>query len=256
MGFITKHTDEGAFEIVDGDGVIYFHVGKSANATYSSAVAASAVVATAQTSGSYGINNVLTQVGGTGTEPTWTVTHVKVMTAVVNAGGTGGTPGAVTITGAGTGSGTGTKFQATGTIGEDGILAGDLVVSVAGDYTVAPTSLSATPVTGGSLTGCTITITLGVKTVALLTAGLMTSVHANPVSTTVSPAGGVGCTLTTTMTFTSPASDSTAGYLTIPTATPASATAAGVAGSIVWDASFIYICTATNVWKKVAISSW
>ncbi|MDP1624116.1 MAG: hypothetical protein Q8M08_17470 [Bacteroidales bacterium] len=38
--------------------------------------------------------------------------------------------------------------------------------------------------------------------------------------------------------------------------TPASATASGNAGDICWDANFIYICTATNTWKRVAISTW
>ena len=42
----------------------------------------------------------------------------------------------------------------------------------------------------------------------------------------------------------------------IPTATPASSSAAGAAGTITWDASYIYICTATNTWKRVAISTW
>lgn len=38
--------------------------------------------------------------------------------------------------------------------------------------------------------------------------------------------------------------------------TPASASATGTTGTIVWDSSYIYICTATNTWKRVAISSW
>ena len=42
----------------------------------------------------------------------------------------------------------------------------------------------------------------------------------------------------------------------IPTHTPASATASGTAGEIAWDASYIYVCTATNTWKRVAISTW
>lgn len=42
----------------------------------------------------------------------------------------------------------------------------------------------------------------------------------------------------------------------IKTGTPASAGATGVAGQIRWDASFIYICTATNTWKRVAIATW
>lgn len=37
---------------------------------------------------------------------------------------------------------------------------------------------------------------------------------------------------------------------------PASATATGTTGEIRIDANFIYICTATNTWKRVAISTW
>ena len=37
---------------------------------------------------------------------------------------------------------------------------------------------------------------------------------------------------------------------------PASATAAGTLGEIRVDASYIYICTATNTWKRSAITSW
>jgi hypothetical protein len=39
-------------------------------------------------------------------------------------------------------------------------------------------------------------------------------------------------------------------------ATPASASATGTTGTISWDASYIYICTATNTWKRVAIATW
>jgi hypothetical protein len=38
--------------------------------------------------------------------------------------------------------------------------------------------------------------------------------------------------------------------------TPASATAGGNAGDICWDADYIYVCTATNTWKRTAISTW
>lgn len=37
---------------------------------------------------------------------------------------------------------------------------------------------------------------------------------------------------------------------------PASASATGVAGTITWDASYVYVCTATNTWKRVGISTW
>lgn len=39
-------------------------------------------------------------------------------------------------------------------------------------------------------------------------------------------------------------------------ATPASSSAAGVTGTLSWDASFIYVCTATNTWKRSAIATW
>jgi hypothetical protein len=44
--------------------------------------------------------------------------------------------------------------------------------------------------------------------------------------------------------------------LKLATSTPASASATGVAGTIAWDAGFIYVCTATNTWERVAIASW
>jgi hypothetical protein len=38
--------------------------------------------------------------------------------------------------------------------------------------------------------------------------------------------------------------------------TPASASATGAAGEICWDANYIYVCTATNTWKRSALSTW
>ena len=40
------------------------------------------------------------------------------------------------------------------------------------------------------------------------------------------------------------------------THTPASAGATGTAGEITWDGSYIYVCTATDTWERVAIASW
>lgn len=37
---------------------------------------------------------------------------------------------------------------------------------------------------------------------------------------------------------------------------PASAAATGVTGSVAVDTGFIYVCTATNTWKRVAIATW
>ena len=38
--------------------------------------------------------------------------------------------------------------------------------------------------------------------------------------------------------------------------TPATAGASGNQGDLCWDADFLYICVATNTWKKVAIATW
>lgn len=38
--------------------------------------------------------------------------------------------------------------------------------------------------------------------------------------------------------------------------TPASAGAAGNAGEVCWDGSYVYICTATNTWRRAAIAAW
>ena len=38
--------------------------------------------------------------------------------------------------------------------------------------------------------------------------------------------------------------------------TPASAGATGDAGTICWDTGYIYVCTATDTWERVAIAGW
>lgn len=38
--------------------------------------------------------------------------------------------------------------------------------------------------------------------------------------------------------------------------TPASAAEACTAGQIAWDASYMYVCTATDTWKRAAIATW
>lgn len=40
------------------------------------------------------------------------------------------------------------------------------------------------------------------------------------------------------------------------TRTPASAGAPGTTGDICWDSSYIYICVATDTWKRAAIATW
>ena len=37
---------------------------------------------------------------------------------------------------------------------------------------------------------------------------------------------------------------------------PSTASSNGTAGTIAYDSNYIYICIATNTWKRVAIGSW
>lgn len=37
---------------------------------------------------------------------------------------------------------------------------------------------------------------------------------------------------------------------------PTSSGAAGAAGTVVWDTSYLYVCTATNTWKRIALSAF
>lgn len=38
--------------------------------------------------------------------------------------------------------------------------------------------------------------------------------------------------------------------------TPAAANATGIQGQICWDSDYVYVCTATNTWKRAAIATW
>ena len=38
--------------------------------------------------------------------------------------------------------------------------------------------------------------------------------------------------------------------------TPSSCTAAGNTGDICWDDKYVYVCVATNIWRRSATSTW
>lgn len=44
--------------------------------------------------------------------------------------------------------------------------------------------------------------------------------------------------------------------INLATSTPSSAGDTGTEGDITWDSSYIYVCVATDTWKRVAISTW
>jgi hypothetical protein len=47
-----------------------------------------------------------------------------------------------------------------------------------------------------------------------------------------------------------------AGIIRLATSTPASATAPGEVGQFAYDSGFLYICTATNTWKRIGVAAW
>jgi len=52
------------------------------------------------------------------------------------------------------------------------------------------------------------------------------------------------------------ASPPLASYQLASTAAPASATATGTAGEVRYDSGYVYICVATNTWKRAALATW
>lgn len=192
--------------------------GGGTNATQATgfAVMKVATVASVATPGTaYSINDVLTVVGGTkAAAATLTVSHLQVVSATVAAGGSGGTNGTQTVTGT---TGTGTKFQASVTIA-GGAITAVLSITVAGDYTVGPTLLTAEPVTGVSLSGATLNIVMGVLTATVTVAGTYTALP--PATAAVTGGTGTGATFTFTFSVASvTVTDVGKNYITAPTIT-------------------------------------
>ena len=122
---------------------------------------------------------------------TLVVSSTQVVSATIAAGGSGGTNGTQTVTGT---TGTGTKFQASVTVAGNAITA-ILSITVGGNYTVNPTTPTAEPVTGASLSGATLNIKLGVKAFSIFAGGTFTANAAGGTFTQASTSGsGTGAT--------------------------------------------------------------
>lgn len=110
-----------------------------------------------------------------GTQTTQAILQVastKVVSATIAAAGTGGTPGAAVVTGT---TGTGTKFTANVTIGAGGDITSVNSIASGGVYTVNPTTLTAEPVTGASLSGAQLSVVMGVNAITITKAGVFTT---------------------------------------------------------------------------------
>jgi hypothetical protein len=123
---------------------------------------------------------------GSGASATLTAVMGVVVAPTITAGGTGGTPGAVTLTGT---DGTGTKYQVAGVISGGGVLTSITGITVAGAYTALPGTLTAGAVSGGSLSGCTLNLS-GSFGVVSYTVSAGSSNHQYAQGTTVTLSGG------------------------------------------------------------------
>lgn len=179
------------------------------------------------------------------------------MTSTGGAQGTGYVVGDVLTDNAATGT-AGTRFSYTVTAVDSAGAIIDMTPSTPGSYTVLPTN--PVTLTGGTGSGATVSPYWTILSITVAGGGTLYSEHALP---TITAVGGVGVKfqnpiLIPVMTASAaPLVLNTGERVIIPTAhTPASASATGTTGTIAWDTSYIYICTATDTWKRAALSTW
>lgn len=122
----------------------------------------------------------------------------KVVSATISAAGSGGTPGSQTVMGT---TGTGTKFTATVTVSGGGAISSVDAIATGGVYTSNPTSLTAEPVTGASLTGAKLSVSMGIQSINIVNAGVFTTTSTTFTQGSTS-GSGAGATFNTA-TFTS-----------------------------------------------------
>jgi hypothetical protein len=95
--------------------------------------------------------------------------------------------------------------------------------------------------------GLTYNASTGTLTATALSGPLTGNVTGNASGTAATVTGAAQAAITSLGTLTS---------LKVATSTPASASATGTAGTIAWDTGYIYVCTATDTWERVAIATW
>jgi hypothetical protein len=115
------------------------------------------------------------------------------------------------------------------------VLAGDTAINVADK------------IRSTAFTGWTVGGTTGTNTVVFTENAIGASVAPSFTDT-----GSTGATATFVVTTAGTNGTWVGHYTTV----PSSATATGVKGQYAVDASYYYICTATNTWKRVAIAAW
>jgi hypothetical protein len=175
----------------------------------------------------YAPGDTITLAGGIAT----TQAQVGVLTTKVTAAqaftGTG-TNGVHTVTGT---SGTGTPFQASVTVSGGNVTAVNSI-TVAGSYTKNPTNLAVEPVTGAGVSGCTLSLQMGVDTFQVTNGGVYTTNAVGGTFTQALSSGhGTGATFQTAVFGISALSVQNAGvYSTLPS-NPAAQSATSGTGS-------------------------
>lgn len=187
---------------------------------------------------------------GAGASATVTQVFVDLVADNLTANVTGNLTGDVTgnVTGAVTGNVTGNLT---------GNVTGDVTGNVTGNITsTGASSFTNADINGGAIDGTVI----GAASAA---AGTFTNITASGTSTLTTVdinAGDIDGTNIGTSTpgaGTFSALVTTGDHVRIDTSqTPASSSASGTAGEIAWDSNYIYVCVATNSWKRVALSTF
>lgn len=162
--------------------------------TVLSTTALSAILLSPGTQG-YAPGDFITLAGGVSTtSAVVTVASTQVLSATIVNAGTGGTNGVQTVTGT---TGIGVKFQASVTIAGNVITAINSI-TVPGNYTGNPATVTNEPVTGGGLTSAALSLKMGVLSISFTNGGVFTSNPVGGLFTQGSTTGsGVGATFQT-----------------------------------------------------------
>jgi hypothetical protein len=187
---------------------------------------------------------------GAGTGATVTQVFVDLVATNVTANLTGDVTGNVTgnVTGAVTGNVSGNLT---------GNVTGDVTGNVTGNITSSGTSsFSNIDANGGAVDG----VVIGANSAA---AGTFTNLTVSGTSTLTTVDINAGDIDGTNIGAATPGAGTFSALATTgdniridTTQTPASSSASGTAGEIAWDTSYIYVCVATNTWKRVALSTF
>lgn len=187
---------------------------------------------------------------GSGASATVTQVFVDLLATAVSANLTGDVTGNVTgnLTGAVTGNVSGNLT---------GNVTGDVTGNVTGNVTsTGASSFSSIDINGGAIDGTVI----GANSAVAATFTNVTATGTSTLTTVDINAGNIDGTnigSTTPGAGTFSALTTTGDHIRIDTSqTPASSSASGTKGEIAYDSDYIYVCVATNSWKRVALSTF